>query len=68
LPHVVLPFRKEIKDTLETLIEKKVEWSNENEKILVEWGDIAACNKWLHTESCKLFTRRNAYFTTIIVI
>jgi hypothetical protein len=45
-----------------------VEWSNENEKILVEWGDIAACNKWLHTESCKLFTRRNAYFTIPIIV
>jgi hypothetical protein len=69
LPHVVVPLPvKEIKDTLETLIEKKVEWSNENEKILVEWGDIAACNKWLHTESCKLFTRRNAYFTIPIIV
>jgi hypothetical protein len=56
------------KDTLGNLVEKKVEWSNENEKILVEWGDIAACNKWLHTESCKLFTRKNAYFTIPIII
>lgn len=56
------------KDTLGNLVEKTVEWSNENEKILVEWGDIAACNKWLHTESCKLFTRKNAYFTIPIII
>jgi hypothetical protein len=33
LPHVVVPLPvKEIKDTLETLIEKKVEWSNETKR------------------------------------
>jgi hypothetical protein len=56
------------KETLETLVEKKVKWSNENEKILVEWGDIAACNKWLHTESCKLFTKHNIYFAIPIIV
>jgi hypothetical protein len=65
LPHVVVPFRN--KGYAGNFNREKVEWSK-NEKILVEWGDIAACNKWLHTESCKLFTRRNAYFIPIIVI
>jgi hypothetical protein len=31
--------------------EIKVEWSPENEKILVEWCDIAKCYKWLHTRA-----------------
>lgn len=59
---------KDEKETFETLSIKKVEWSNENESILVEWGDIAACNKWLHMESCRLFTKKNAYFTIPIIV
>ena len=31
--------------------EPKVEWSPENEKILVDWCDIAKCYKWLHTRA-----------------
>ena len=28
-----------------------VEWSEENESILVEWGDTAQCYKWFHTKA-----------------
>ena len=34
----------------------KLEWSPENENILVEWCDFAQCYKWLNSRaSCKIF-------------
>jgi hypothetical protein len=32
-----------------------VEWSPENEKIIVEWCDVAHCYKWLHTRAHRKF-------------
>ena len=43
--------------------EKKIEWSEENENILVEWADIAQCYKWLNARSHQGFSYMHAWFT-----
>ena len=40
-----------------------VKWSPENEKILVEWCDIAQCYKWLNTRTNNIYSRMHAWFT-----
>jgi hypothetical protein len=40
-----------------------VEWSKENEVILVEWCDVAQCYKWLNTRSHAKYSRLHAWFT-----
>jgi hypothetical protein len=42
---------------------KKVKWSIENEKILVEWADIAQCYNWLNTESYSKYRTMHILFT-----
>jgi len=41
----------------------KMEWSPENEKILVEWCDIAQCYKWLNTKAHSRYSVLHARFT-----
>ena len=48
--------------------EIKVEWSPENEKILVEWCDIAKCYKWLHTRAHQNYSTKHAWFTIPAII
>jgi len=43
--------------------EKFVEWSPENEMIMVEWCDVAQCYKWLHTRAHAKYKMMNAWFT-----
>ena len=45
-----------------------VEWSPENEKIVVEWCDIAQCYKWLHTRAHQRFSYMHAWFTIPAII
>lgn len=47
---------------------KKVEWSPENEKILVEWCDIAQCYKWLNNRAHHKFSKMHAYFTIPAIV
>ena len=42
---------------------KKVEWSPENEEIMVEWCDVAQCYKWLNTRAHIKYAFMNAWFT-----
>jgi hypothetical protein len=42
---------------------KKVEWSPENEEIMVEWCDVAQCYKWLNTQAHSKYAFMNAWFT-----
>jgi hypothetical protein len=49
-------------------IEKKINWSEENETILVEWCDIAQCYKWLYTRSHTKFASMHAWFTIPTII
>jgi len=43
--------------------EKKIEWSDENENILVEWSDVAQCYKWLNARAHAKFSYMHAWFT-----
>jgi hypothetical protein len=55
-------------EELENKPEIKVEWSPENEKILVEWCDIAKCYKWLHTRAHQNYSTKHAWFTIPAII
>lgn len=41
----------------------KIVWSQDNEKILVEWCDIAQCYKWLNFRSHSKLSIQHAWFT-----
>lgn len=43
--------------------DKVIRWSEENENILVEWGDIAQCYYWLNTEAYQKYNFLNMLFT-----
>jgi hypothetical protein len=47
----------------QTKNEKFVEWSSENEMIMVEWCDVAQCYKWLNTRAHNKYKMMNAWFT-----
>lgn len=47
---------------------KKVEWSPENEKILVEWCDIAQCYKWLNRRAHAKYSTLHAYYTIPAIV
>lgn len=42
---------------------KQIEWSPENEMIMVEWCDVAQCYKWLNTKAYAKFSKQHAWFT-----
>jgi len=44
-----------------------LEWSIENEKILVEWCDIAQCYKWLNTRAHNKYSYMHAWFTIPVI-
>jgi hypothetical protein len=46
----------------------KVHWSDENEKILVEWCDIAQCYKWLNARSHERLSYMHAWFTIPAIV
>jgi len=46
-----------------TTTTKQIEWSPENEMIMVEWCDIAQCYKWLNTRAHIKYSRMHAWFT-----
>lgn len=47
---------------------KLVEWSPENETIMVEWCDIAQCYKWLHAKAHAIYKSKNAWFTIPAIV
>jgi len=47
---------------------KPVEWSPENENILVEWGDVAQCYKWMNSASHEQYSNYLAWFTIPTII
>jgi hypothetical protein len=51
-----------------TAPKKSMEWSADNEEILVEWGDTAQCYKWLHTECHRTFSVKHAWYTIPAII
>ena len=40
-----------------------IEWSKENEAILIEWCDVAQCYKWLNLRAHGKFAYLHAWFT-----
>ena len=46
-----------------TVITKNIEWSIENELMLVEWCDIAQCYRWLNQRSHRAYSIYHAWFT-----
>lgn len=46
----------------------KMEWSPENEAILVEWSDIGSVYKWLHTRAQQIFSRLLAWYTIPAIV
>jgi hypothetical protein len=47
---------------------KKIEWSPENELIMVEWCDVAQCYKWLNSRSHAKYAYLHAWFTIPAII
>ena len=47
---------------------KKVEWSEENEMIMIEWCDVAQCYKWLNTRANAKYSYMHAWFTIPAII
>ena len=47
---------------------KPIEWTVENEMILVEWCDIAQCYKWLNYQSYLKYSLLQAWFTIPVII
>ena len=43
-------------------------WKNEEEVILKEWADKALCYKWLHSQSHRKYSIKNAWFTIPVII
>jgi len=48
--------------------EKKIEWSKENEVIMVEWCDVAQCYKWLNSRAHMKYAYMNAWFTIPAIV
>ena len=46
----------------------RVEWSPENEQILVEWSDVAMCYRWMHNKAQQTFSRLHAWFTIPAIV
>lgn len=44
------------------------EWSDQHEKILVDWADKAMVFRWLHNTSYQLFYKFNTLFTIPVII
>jgi hypothetical protein len=66
MPEPKEPDKPEVEEPVKPEI--KVEWSPENEKILVEWCDIAKCYKWLHTRAHQTYSKKHAWFTIPAII
>jgi len=50
-------------NTVNPASSKHIEWSPENESILVEWCDAAQCYKWLHARAHQTYSYRHAWYT-----
>jgi len=47
---------------------KKIEWSPENEEIMVEWCDVAQCYKWLNNRAHIGYSKQHAWYTIPAII
>jgi len=44
------------------------EWTQEHEKILIEWADKAMCYRWLHSKSNAVYSSLNAWYTIPVIV
>jgi len=43
-------------------------WTREQEQLMAEWSDIAACYRWLHDRTEKMFSMKNTLITIPVII
>jgi hypothetical protein len=48
--------------------EKIIDWSIEQENLLVEWCDIAQCYKWLNSCAYRKYSRMHSFFTIPTIV
>ena len=63
----------EIDEELATIFDngsvvKVIEWTVENEGILIEWADKAMCFKWLHSKAHEYFSSLNTMYTIPVIV
>jgi len=51
-----------------TTATKHLDWTAENENIMVEWCDVAQCYKWLNTRAHQKYAYRHAWFTIPAIV
>jgi len=49
-------------------LKNKSEWTTEQEMLLAEWAEKAACYRWLHSKSEKVYTSNHYNFSIPIII
>lgn len=52
----------------DTLQKMEMEWSNEHEKILIDWADKAMCYRWLHSQANIKYSYWTKAFTIPVII
>ena len=45
-----------------------IEWTQEHEQLLIEWGDKAMCYRWLHSKSNAMYSNLNTWYTIPVII
>ena len=55
-----------LKKTSDRLL--KIQWSRDQEDLLAEWSDKAACYRWMHDRTEKKFSRLNTAITIPVII
>uniref|UniRef100_A0A6C0BA75 SMODS and SLOG-associating 2TM effector domain-containing protein n=1 Tax=viral metagenome TaxID=1070528 RepID=A0A6C0BA75_9ZZZZ len=55
-------------EQLTTIIDGSTDWSQEHEKILIEWADKAMCYRWLHSRANSLYSNLNAWYTIPVIV
>ena len=55
-------------DNLESKNIPHIEWTQEHERILIEWADKAMCYRWLHTKSNAMYSTLNAWYTIPVIV
>jgi hypothetical protein len=43
-------------------------WTNELEEMMADWADKAACYRWMHEETSRLYQGRDRYFNIPVII
>lgn len=67
------PSKSDVQETTQTPAPggtriSKLHWDEHTEELLANWGDIAACFKWLHEESFRMYDSINYWFSLPIII